>query len=140
MHISMHLLVSIYSSTVYFNNRIVDENLIVEVKCPHTNMDKPVNAVTVPFLKTINANGDLALDMHHRYYYQVQGQLLCSDRLFCDFVVYTLQDMKIIRIKRNEQFISDMVVKLKDFYEVYFKPALLENCFYKNTDKSVFDA
>ncbi len=58
MHISMHLLVSIYSSTVYFNNRIVDENLIVEVKCPHTNMDKPVNAVTVPFLKKINANGD----------------------------------------------------------------------------------
>ncbi len=45
-------------------------------------------------------------------------------------------------IKGSFYILNDMLVKLKDFYEFYFKPVPLENCFYKSTatDKSVFDA
>ncbi|XP_033725553.1 uncharacterized protein LOC117315463 [Pecten maximus] len=108
---------------------VVDENLIVEIKCPYSSKNRIISEVTVPYLKIVN--GNLVLDSKHDYYHQVQGQLLCSQRSLCDFVVYTLSDMKVLRIKRDEEFISRMVAKLTSFYNQYLEPALLEKLFYR---------
>ena len=49
----------------------------------------------------------------------------------CDFVVYTLCDLQIFPIERDDKFISEMVSDLIKFYDEYFCPALLNKCYYK---------
>lgn len=116
---------------------IVDDNIVLEVKCPYSARERVINDITVPYL--VMGNDGLCLRDNHDYYYQVQGQLLCTDREYSDFVVYTQVDMKTIRIKRNDIFISAMTNKLTDFYNKYFKNALLNHFLYKNTGQYTFN-
>ena len=95
-------------------DRTVDDDLLVEVKCPYSAKDNLITKETVPYLE--DASGSLTLRTDHDYYYQVQGQLLCTGRKECDFVVYTLKDIKIMRICRDEGFIADMKAKLTNFF------------------------
>lgn len=111
-------------------DRIIDQDTVLEVKCPYANRDTLISAATVPYLK--DKNGELTLDENHNYYFQVQGQLLCTNRKQCVFVVYTFRDIIKIQIERNEEFIQNMVEKLLGFYEIYFRPAFVNKCIYKN--------
>ena len=118
-------------------DRLVDINGIVEVKCPFVSKDRPITTVTVPYLKL--RNDELCLDQNHDYYYQIQGQLLCTGRQFCDFVVFTLVDIKVIRIERDEDFIKPMVSELKHFYKEFFRSVLLNRFLYRNTNDYNFE-
>ena len=111
-------------------DRLVPDSSLLEVKCPYTAREHVITPVTVPYLK--DDQGTLTLDRKHDYYFQIQGQLLCTGRSQCYFVVYTFKDLKVITIPRNDTFISDMVQKLLHFYESHFRHALLRNHFYKN--------
>ena len=53
------------------SDRVVDDNIILEVKCPYVCHDKAISEATVPYLR--NVNGEFYLDQNHDYYYQVQG-------------------------------------------------------------------
>ncbi len=115
---------------------VVDERTVVEVKCPLKGCDMIIHPATVPYLQY--NNGALTLDENHEYYYQVQGQMFCSGRQECKFVVYTFKDLKILTIKRDEKFISTMLGQLNDFYKTYFRGTLLQKYLYRNTDKYTF--
>ena len=110
-------------------DRVIDNETIVEVKCPYTARDKVINHTTVPYLKLLD--NALVLDPNHAYYYQVQGQLFCSNRAICYFVVYTLKDIAVVRIARDDIFIQDMVKQLLKFYRSHFKAAILDTFFFK---------
>ena len=88
-------------------DRIVDQDTVLEVKCPYARRAKLISSETVPYLK--ESDGALVLDPNHDYHYQIQGQLFCSDRKLCLFVVYTLRDIAMIRIERDEGFINTML-------------------------------
>ena len=118
-------------------DRIVDDDTLLEVKCPFVAKDKPISHITVPYLQ-LDDNDNLKLDPTHDYYYQIQGQLYCSDRRTCWFVVFTLKDTKIIKISRDENFIVSMLSTLQSFYETYFRQALIQKFIYKDTDKYTF--
>ena len=106
---------------------VINSSSFLEVKCPFSAKDKPITTVTVPYL----IQGSY-FEQTHDYYYQVQGQLYCTGGKKCDFLVYTITDMKFFSIKRNNQFINKMVETLQRFFfQDYFKPALLEKRFYK---------
>jgi hypothetical protein len=92
---------------------IIDDEICLEVKCPFVSKDKTITLATIPYIS------ETGLSRTHNYYYQVQGQLLCSNRQTCHFVVYTLKDMKIFIIERDQTFINNMIEKLKDFYEIF---------------------
>ena len=109
---------------------IIDRSLLLEVKCPYFSKDKMITPVTVPYLK-LNSKSEYYLNQNHDYFYQVQGQLLCTGAKKCIFAVYTGVDIKYISINRDDEFIHGMVEKLKLFFENHFKPALLEKRFYK---------
>ena len=108
---------------------VINDFHFLEVKCPFTAKDKPITPVTVPYLK--QGNTDYYLEQTHDYYYQVQGQLYCTGGKKCDFIVYTITDIKFFPVERNNQFINKMVELLQRFFHDYFKPALLEKRFYK---------
>ncbi|XP_014663538.1 PREDICTED: uncharacterized protein LOC106806187 [Priapulus caudatus] len=58
---------------------VVDNQSILEVKCPFVAKNYMINETTVPYLKR-ECNGELTLSTSHDYYAQVQGQLRCSKR------------------------------------------------------------
>jgi hypothetical protein len=123
-----------YSYLAASPDAIVDDDLIVEIKCPYSARNQIITNVTVPYMQAV-VEGDrtvLKLDMSHDYYYQIQGQLLASERSQCDFVVFTQKDFCVTRIDKNQTFIDQMVEKLTVFFNEYFKPALKEAIFYHN--------
>lgn len=115
-------------------DRLLGTETVVEVKCPYTSRDREINAITVPYLVTDESN-NLTLKKSHQYYYQVQGQMMVTDRKFCDFIVYTFQGLLRISIARDEQFISEMLPKLTNFYSSYLLPAILDKYIYKHYDQ-----
>jgi hypothetical protein len=114
---------------------VINGDELVEVKCPYVNRNKMISTLTVPFLIQ-DDNGEYAVKDHHDYYYQIQGQLLCSGAKMCTLVVCLADKLKIndiayIKIQRDEVFIAQMVQKLTEFYDNFFKNAILEKNFYK---------
>ena len=109
---------------------ITEDNIILEVKCPFRCKNKTITSKDVPYLKPVNDN-NFILNPGHNYYYQIQGQLFCADKECCDLIIYTITDVKYIRIRRDDEFIATMIGKLKSFYEKYLKPAILDKMFYK---------
>lgn len=111
---------------------LVGEDGIVEIKCPFTAREKMIIPDTVPYLQW-SANETMVLKESHDYYYQVMGTLLCTNRKWCDFVVWTFKDTTVIRIYRDEQFMLTMKLKLKDFFDKYFRQVLLQKHLYKQS-------
>jgi len=109
---------------------------VLEIKCPFTALDSCINNSSVPYL-VWGING-LDLRKDHDYYYQIQGQMLCTDKQSCDFVVFTQIDFKIIQIERDDCFLDTMQSTLSDFFNNYFRLALLEKYLYKNSSKYTF--
>jgi len=118
-------------------DRIVDENIVLEIKCPYSASDKLIDENTVSYL-TKNVDNKLILKRDHEYHHQIQGQMMCSNRKHCDFVVFTQKDFKVIRIDRDEPFINDMMVKLQTFYNEFYQEALLEHYLFKDSGRYVF--
>ena len=71
---------------------------LLEIKCPASKKIK-------------------TLDESPHYYAQVQLQLHCTSREWCDFVVWTPDDMHIERVKRDENWIHDNLGVLYAFHE-----------------------
>lgn len=94
---------------------------LVEVKCPATKFNvTPLDACSDPgfFLEKINENP--TLKRNHNYYAQVQGQLGITQLPWCDFVVYTSKGISIERIPFEDQYWTNMKIKLKSFYFDHF--------------------
>ena len=114
---------------------IVTKDHLVEVKCPYVSRDKEITTATVPYLMQ-NDDGTDFLNENHDYFYQIQGQLLCTGAKSCTLIVcaannLTVNDIKYIEVARNDSFIVKMILKLQYYYEQYFKAALLERFYYK---------
>lgn len=65
-----------------------------------------------------DTNGQISyrLKPRHDYYYQVQCQLYCDDKPWCDFVLCTEKDIHVQRINRDSEWWKEQVSKLKVFY------------------------
>jgi len=112
-------------------DRVIDDDTLLEVKCPYTNRDKEITHLTVPFL--VQSEQGLELDQKHDYYYQIQGQMLCSGHKQCKLMVMHLKHFQIIHIPYNQDFVDNtMLPKLKDFFENFFKPGLINYHVNKN--------
>jgi len=114
---------------------LLSQDNIIEVKCPYVSRDKPINENTVPFLKC-NTKEQYYLEPTHNYYYQIQGQLLCTGAKDCTLIVchadhLKVNDIKYVTVPRNDDFIACMVNGLNEFFNEYFKPELLNKLFYK---------
>lgn len=118
-------------------DRIVDRNILLEVKCPYASRDRKISNTTVPYLKY--ENGNLYLDQNHDYFFQIQGQLYCSGRQQCHFCVYTFEDFKVFVVQKDDAFIQSMITKLSVFYDEHFKHAVLDHFYYKKTNRYTFD-
>lgn len=112
-------------------NGLISDDTVVEVKCPYAARHGVITAASVPYL-TASPSGGYSLNTDHQYYFQVQGQLLCTGRQTCRFVVFTLKGLEVIDVHSDDIFIDYMTKVLLDFYERYFKAAIIKKYFYKD--------
>ena len=92
---------------------------LLEIKCPSSEKWKfltPEECSKDPAFFCALNDDKLSLKINHNYYYQVQGQLAISNRIYCDFVVWTLKGMSVQRIEFNHSLWSNMLSKLNSFY------------------------
>lgn len=111
---------------------LVGNSGVIEVKCPYTARHLKISPVTVQYL-SLDDNQNITLRKTHDYYYQIMGTLFCTGRQWADLVVWTLKDMKIIRLERDESFMKTLTEKLTAFYDQYFRQAVLEKFYFKDT-------
>ena len=55
---------------------------------------------------------------------QVQGQLFCTGLKYCEFIVYTNEDIHVERIRADSNFLDDKLSKAKHFFDDSILPEL----------------
>lgn len=70
---------------------LIDTDALIEVKCPSTiSMMTPNEAIENGTLKwAYMKNGELYLKQNHNYFYQIQGQLHITQRLYAYFLIWS---------------------------------------------------
>ena len=86
------------------------------------------------FSKLSHVNMSTVHDIHHLHYIiilyvQVQCQLFCVKRAFCDFVLWTNEDIHIERIYPDEEFWISCIGKAEVIFKTAILPELLGNFF-----------
>ncbi|CAH1270905.1 Hypp4506 [Branchiostoma lanceolatum] len=96
---------------------------LLEVKCPMCVKDKSIlsEADQRQFCLELREQ-TLQLKQSHPYYFQVQAQLACTGRKYCDFVVWrgegkTTQELHIERIYPDVAFLSPHVARAKTLFQ-----------------------
>ena len=100
---------------------------VLEIKCPYNCKDVSLTAYIKKkksFYLCAGPDGRPCLKRNHSYYYQIQFQLLVTNRKFCDFIVWRPREFFYERIGRDEELLTAMLPKLKAFYFDHLLPAL----------------
>lgn len=84
---------------------LVRDDGLVEIKCPNT----------ATHLETL-----LGAELPQKYFYQIQWQLACTERQWCDFVSYDPRlpesmRMHVERVKRDDDMIRDLEAEVVAF-------------------------
>lgn len=97
---------------------LVGDDGLIEIKCPNT----------ATHIETLINN-----TIDNRYVLQMQWQMACTDRKWCDFVSFDPRmpealQMKIIRVNFNEMLVTDLENQVEQFLnEVQEKLEILNN-------------
>jgi len=110
---------------------ILGDETIIEIKCPYSSRHYPITPITVPYL-VHDGCGQLALKKSSPFYFQIQTQLYCSRRKFCNLIIFTFKDLKVIYVNREEEFITEMLTKIDNFYNNFFKSAIVNKYLYRD--------
>ena len=93
---------------------LVGDRGLVEIKCPFGIRNK-----NPPIFKTA------AMQTH--YYAQMQVQLFCTEREWCDFYQWTPNGDSVERVNLDENFLATVLPVLRSFYEKYLIERELPN-------------
>ena len=104
-----------------------------EIKCPYS-IDGNITVEMSPqniaekfddfFLKK-GADGELHLPHSHRYYAQVQGELAITNKEWCDFVVFSNNEVVVDRILADLEYWNHLEEKLEE--RLSWKSLVLSN-------------
>ena len=100
---------------------------LIEIKNPYTARNQTLMeaAQKSAFCLEQNKNdSSFRLKRRHDYFYQVQTQLYCTARHWCDFTVQTSKDFHIERIYVDKAWQESNLPKLKKFYFSALLPEL----------------
>ena len=97
----------------------IPQNGLVEYKNPHacrnSLIEEGITKKQINFL-TLN-NGTVTLKRSHHYHYQIQTAMLCTSTKWCDFVVRTNLEFRVVeRVSFDEEFCDSFIPKARAFY------------------------
>ncbi|GLV43867.1 hypothetical protein CBL_11553 [Carabus blaptoides fortunei] len=109
----------------------------LEVKCPYcaneVGIQETLEKSKKFYLKKIE-DGTVELRKDHQYFFQIQMQLALTERMYCDFVVWSKQDIYYERIEADVQFwLTNKPYADKYFHKIIL-PELLGKIFTKRDE------
>jgi len=115
-------------------------NTLVEIKCPisaaNITPEEGIRQRKISLWK-INKDKDIiGINTHHKYYYQIQGQLHVTGRTFGIIAYWTKKGIKYETIEKDDQFWeNNMFPKLQNFFYNCLLPELVDPIFQKHADQ-----
>ncbi|EDO26314.1 predicted protein [Nematostella vectensis] len=102
---------------------------LCEIKCPykHRNTTIAESLNDKGFCLHMIEHGSIQLNTNHQYYHQVQCQLFGTDTAYCDFVVWTEEDLFCQRILPDEEFWNTNLPKAISFFKKGLLPEVLKS-------------
>lgn len=107
-------------------------NGVLEIKCPAV-LEKiiPANIHELSEKQRRNlcfsiVNGVPRLKRTHKYYYQIQIQMVVCNVSFCDFVIWSPKGMSVERILKDTEFCQSVLPRLQRFHRNVMLPEYLE--------------
>ncbi|EDO32490.1 predicted protein [Nematostella vectensis] len=102
---------------------------LCEIKCPykHRNTTIAESLNDKGFCLHMTEHGSIQLNTNHQYYHQVQWQLFGTDTAYCDFVVWTEEDLFCQRILPDEEFWNTNLPKAISFFKKGLLPEVLKS-------------
>ena len=98
---------------------------LLEMKNPHSARDKSLaESCTQPTFCLKEKDNTFTLKVKHDYHFQIQCQLYCANRNWCDFVLKTNMDIHVERIYRDEKWWNEQLKTLRKFYFTALLPEL----------------
>ncbi|KAJ8910420.1 hypothetical protein NQ315_013878 [Exocentrus adspersus] len=98
---------------------------LVEVKCPYSARDlTPDEAIFRRKVTFWKQNGEI--NETHKWFYQIQGQMMVTRRKYCCFAIWTPKGIKQEVIFKDEEFCIRMRNKLCEFYLKCCLPELID--------------
>lgn len=100
---------------------------VLEIKCPFSCTDKSFLEASddTTFCLGHADDGTFFLKKSHAYFYQVQAQIHLCDADYCDFVVWSQDELTILRIQPDIVFFADVIEKVTKFFKYGVLPELL---------------
>ena len=88
---------------------------LLEIKCPRKYRDGLKDWEKD---KTFPINADKTIKTNHKYYSQIQGQMLVLDRYYCDLFIWTpIENSTVtVRVLKDNTFCESMLQKLKQYF------------------------
>ncbi|XP_057309027.1 uncharacterized protein LOC130647255 [Hydractinia symbiolongicarpus] len=90
---------------------------LLEIKCPYkyrNGLSGWENDKDFPL------NSDMTVKEKHKYYYQMQGQMLVSNRAFCYFFIWTPpktdDNFLMLKVEKDDNFCKNMLEKLNHYF------------------------
>lgn len=85
---------------------LVSDNGLIEIKCPFGQRDK-----NPPQFKTA--------EQQPHYYAQMQIEMACAEKIWCDFYQWAPNGSELERIERDDKWLAWAIPELKAFHELY---------------------
>ena len=106
---------------------LAGDDAVIEIKCPYTQRNMMIADAVLEdkFCLGRSQNGNYFLKQEHVYWHQVQGQIHLTKRKFCFFIVWTTQDVVILRIERDSSWEQNLDT-LRDFYYHHIFPKIID--------------
>lgn len=99
---------------------------VLEVKCPLCVKDTSIlDAAAKNDFCLGTTNSTVSLKKGHKYYYQVQAQIFVTNANFCDFIIWTPNEIFIERILPDHHFWQSNLARVRTFYIHGVLPELL---------------
>ena len=95
---------------------------VLEVKCPFKYRSLTVDEMINRELKEKSVSASFYLtksgemNTNHPYWHQVQGEMAATNLEWADFAIWTQKDLRILRIKKSNEWKIQQLPKLKEFY------------------------
>ena len=100
---------------------------VVEVKYPYKYRNLPIEATLQDKANFLDNNK--VLKKGHKYYSQIQTQMLVCSVNQCDFITWTTQDLVISQIAKDNDFCENLVTRTEKFSKSFLIPQLLNETF-----------
>ncbi|XP_042142501.1 uncharacterized protein LOC121833345 [Ixodes scapularis] len=94
---------------------------LLEIKCPSSRWKKKLTEKPLlSYLVEDKCSKEISLRKSHTYYTQIQICLYVLQLEECDLYLYCSVGHKTLNIKRDEEFLSEAIPKLRSFYFKYY--------------------